>query len=100
MLADNKKEDLAFETNTKKSKKTRKNRDQEKEGTVDINLIKKFNSLKISAPITPEDYEKTLKDLAELRDALVYWGKIIQRQNKIKFIRNARKISAIDEYIS
>jgi hypothetical protein len=100
MLADNKKEDLAFETNTKKSKKTRKNRDQEKEGTVDINLIKKFNSLKISAPITPEDYEKTLKDLAELRDALVYWGKIIQRQNKIKFIRNARKISQVDEYIT
>jgi hypothetical protein len=100
MLADNKKEDLAFETNTKKSKKTRKNRDQEKEGTVDINLIKKFNSLKISAPITPEDYEKTLKDLAELKDALVYWGKIIQRQNKIKFIRNARKISQVDEYIS
>ena len=99
MLADNKREDLVFETNTKKSKKTRKNRDQDKEGTVDINLIKKFNSLKISAPITSEDYEKTLKDLSELRDALVYWGKIIQRQNKIKFIRNARKISQLEEFI-
>lgn len=35
-----------------------------------------------------------------MRTALIYWGKIIQRQNKIKFIRNARKISSIDEYVA
>jgi len=37
--------------------------------------------------------------LDELKDALIYWGKIIQRQNKIKFIRNSRKISSIEEYV-
>lgn len=62
-------------------------------------MIKKFNNLKINAPINETDYEKTIKDLDELKEALIYWGKIIQRQNKIKFIRNARKISSIDEYV-
>jgi len=33
--------------------------------------------LKINAPINDDDYEKTIKDLDELRDALIYWGKII-----------------------
>lgn len=68
-------------------------------GTIDFVLIKKFNNLKINAPINDTDYEKTIKDLDELKEALIYWGKIIQRQNKIKFIRNARKISGIDEYV-
>lgn len=63
-------------------------------------MIKKFNNLKITAPINEADYEQTIKDLDELKDALIYWGKIIQRQNKIKFIRNSRKISSIDEYIA
>lgn len=85
---------------TNKGKKSRKNRDGGQEGSIDFALIKKFNNLKISAPINDDDYERTIKDLAELRDALIYWGKIIQRQNKIKFIRNARKISSIDEYIA
>jgi len=83
-----------------KGKKSRKNRDGGQDGSIDFALIKKFNNLKISAPIKDEDYEKTITDLAELKDALIYWGKIIQRQNKIKFIRNARKISALDEYIA
>jgi hypothetical protein len=66
--------------------------------TVDFVLIKKFSNLKINAPINEADYEKTVKDLDELKEALIYWGKIIQRQNKIKFIRNARKINSIEEY--
>jgi hypothetical protein len=29
---------------------------------------------------------------------LIYWGKIIQRQNKIKFIRSAKRISGEEEF--
>jgi len=54
--------------------------------------------LKISAPLNNEDYERTIKDLDELREALIYWGKITQRQNKIKFIRGAKNISSMEEY--
>jgi len=62
-------------------------------------VIKQFNNLKISAPLNAEDYEKTSEDLKELREALIYWGKIIQRQNKIKFIRNAKKICKEEEFL-
>lgn len=65
---------------------------------IDFTLIKKFNNLKISAPLVVEDFEKTITDLEELRFALVYWGKIIQRQKKIKFIKAAIKISKEEEY--
>ena len=34
-----------------------------------------------------------------MKDALLYWGSIILRQNKIKFIRNSQKIKLIDKYI-
>lgn len=44
------------------------------------------------------DYERTIKDLDELKEALLYWGKIIQRQSKIKYIRNSRKIVSDEEY--
>ena len=54
--------------------------------------------LKLSAPSSAEDYERTLVELDQLRDALVYWGKIIQRQNKIKFIRGTTKLKLIDDY--
>lgn len=54
--------------------------------------------MKISAPLNDEDFEKTHQDLKELKEALVYWGKIIQRQNKIKFIRNSKKIQHEEEY--
>lgn len=90
----------SLKTSLKGGRKQKKNRDGGQDGTIDFALIKKFNNLKIKPPINDEDYEKTISDLNELRDALIYWGKIISRQNKIKFIRNARKISAIDEYIS
>lgn len=35
-----------------------------------------------------------------MKEALIYWGKIVQRQNKIKFIRNSRKISSIEDFVS
>jgi len=63
-------------------------------------LIKNFNNLKISAPLNEEDFEKTKQDLNELRDALIYWGKIIQRQNKIKFIRSAKRIANEEEFVN
>jgi hypothetical protein len=104
VLAPSKEEKLAqMQTalggNKKGGKKNKNKGTDNKDGTIDFVLIKKFNNLKINAPINESDYEKTIKDLDELRDALIYWGKIIQRQNKIKFIRSARKISGIDEYI-
>ena len=61
-------------------------------------MIKKFTELKLSVPSSAEDYERTLVELDQLRDALVYWGKIIQRQNKIKFIRGTTKLKLIDDY--
>lgn len=61
--------------------------DTKEQSTVDFELIKKFNNLKVSAPLNDDDYDRTLKDLDELRNALVYWGKIILRQNKIRFIK-------------
>ena len=45
-----------------------------------------------------EEYQPTIDGLSQLKDALQYWGKIIQRQSKIKFIRSARKISSDPEY--
>lgn len=88
----------ALGTKMKGKKKNKGGNNDTSNGTIDFVLIKKFNILKINAPINEADYEKTVKDLDELKDALIYWGKIIQRQNKIKFIRNARKISSIEEY--
>jgi len=86
-----------------KGKKTKKSGQsgQNADANVDFNLIKKFNNLKISAPFDGlESYERTIKDLDELREALIYWGKIVLRKEKIKFITNARKISSIEEYQS
>jgi hypothetical protein len=40
-------------------------------------MIKKFTELKLSVPSSPADYERTLVELDQLRDALIYWGKII-----------------------
>lgn len=81
-----------------KKGKSGKGQNGPQEGLIDFSLIKKFNNLKISAPLVFEDYEKTIKDLEDLRFALVYWGKIIQRQKKIKFIKAAIKISKEEEY--
>jgi len=81
-----------------KGKKSKKASTFEPEGSIDFIMIKKFNALKLSAPLEGQDFEKTIQDLDELKEALIYWGKIIQRQNKIKYIRNARKISSNEEY--
>lgn len=103
-LAPSKEEKLAqmqsvLGTKNKGKKKNKGGNSVTETGSIDFVLIKKFNNLKINAPINDTDYEKTIKDLDELKEALIYWGKIIQRQNKIKFIRNARKINGIDEYV-
>jgi len=52
----------------------------------------------LNVPTNEEQYEKSISELDQLRDALTYWGKIIQRLSKIKFIRSCRKISAEVEY--
>lgn len=63
-------------------------------------MIKKFNALKISAPLNEEKegYESTINELAQLKEALLYWGKILQRQNKIKYIRSSRKLKSLEQY--
>lgn len=45
--------------------------------SVDFQVIKKFNNLKLSVPMKEEEFLKTIEELDQLRDALVYWGKII-----------------------
>lgn len=67
-------------------------------GVPDFATIKKFSTLKLIAPTKPEDFEKTLKDLGQLRDALCYWGNIMHRLNKIKFIQNSKRLQELDEY--
>jgi len=39
-----------------------------------------------------------VKDLDELHEAMIYWGNIIKRMNKVKFIRNSRKIYSEEIY--
>lgn len=46
-----------------------------------------------------DDFSKTEEDLKELREALIYWGKILQRQNKIKFIRGAKYLRNEENFI-
>ena len=67
-------------------------------GQVEFSIIKKFNNLKTTVPMKDDEYKPTIEGLGQLKDALLYWGKIIQRQSKIKFIRSARKISSDPEY--
>jgi len=85
---------------TGKGKKGKKSNQQKVTETplIDFNLIKKFNSLKISPPLSEDQFQQTIDELNELKNALNYWGKIIQRQNKIKYIRNSRKIKAEEEF--
>lgn len=83
-----------------KGKKGKKSNQQKggDAGVIDFNLIKKFNSLKITAPLNEEQFTATIDELNQLKNALNYWGKIIQRQNKIKHIRNSKKIKDEDEF--
>lgn len=52
----------------------------------------------MSPPTSEEDYPKVKKTLEDLRAALVYWGKITQRQEKLKFIRESPKLMTVDEF--
>ena len=61
-------------------------------------MIKKFNSVKVPAPLNADDLERAIGDLTELRIALIYWGKIILRQNKVKHIRKSANISKEEEF--
>lgn len=47
------------------------------ENQIDFQIIKKFNSLKLTVPIKEEDYPKSIEELDQMRNALVYWGKVI-----------------------
>lgn len=62
-------------------------------------MINRFSDLKIAPPLGSDDsYDNTVTTLQELREALIYWGKILQRQKKIKHIRNSRKLKSLDDY--
>jgi len=68
-----------FQGLMKKGKKGKKGGDQQNAGenNIDFQIIKKFNSLKLTVPMKEEDYTKSIEELNQMRDALVYWGKII-----------------------
>jgi len=94
------KEDGAlFQTTNKKKKQKKTVQDGPAEGNkVDIGIIKKFTDLKTTVPMKDEDFKLTIDSLGELKDALLYWGKIIQRQSKIKHIRTSRKLQNDPDY--
>lgn len=71
---------------------------EQQSGVPDFATIKKFSTLKLIAPTKQEDFEKTLKELGQLKDALCYWGNIMYRLNKIKFIQNSKRLQEVDEY--
>jgi hypothetical protein len=81
-LAPSKEEKLAASVMSnlvKKGKKSNKKATEGKtnENQIDFQIIKKFNNLKLSVPMKSEDYPKTIEELDQLREALVYWGKIM-----------------------
>ena len=83
----------------KKTNKKINNEQKDQSINIDYTIIKKFSSLKLSPPLGDEEYESKIKELQQLKEALLYWGSIILRQNKIKFIRNSLKIKSIEKYI-
>jgi len=90
---------LNLKSNKGKKKKAGNSASAQPNSVIDFQTIKKFNDLKITAPLAEEDFERASKDLDELVEALIYWGNIIQRQNKIRFIKNSRKISSDEDYM-
>lgn len=85
---------------TNKGKKGKKNAGAGADagGQVDFAMIKRFTNLKIPAPLADDSHDATILTLKELREALIYWGKILQRQKKIKHIRSSRKLKSLEEY--
>jgi len=76
--ADSKQESLFSTAKGKKGKgKQQKKNQDSNESTIDFNIIKKFSNLKLTVPIKETDFTKTIEDLDQLRDALIYLGKII-----------------------
>lgn len=82
----------------KKGKKNNAGAGADAGGQVDFAMIKQFTSLKVSPPLGDDSYETTVAALKELSDALDYWGKILQRQKKIRHIRTSRKLKSLEEY--
>jgi len=85
---------------SKKGKKAKKRTGAEgqKDGATDFVLIRRFNSLKLTPPLDDEGLEGAVRDLDELRAALVYWGGIILRQNKIRFIKASKRLGGEEEF--
>ena len=49
-------------------------------GQIDFAMINRFSILKIAPPMGSDDsFDNTITTLQELREALIYWGKILQR---------------------
>lgn len=80
-----------------KVQKTKKNVDKDV-NSLDFQTIKQFSNLQLSAPITTEDFERSIKEINQLRDCIIYWGQIQQRIRKFKFIRDSKKLIHEEEY--
>jgi hypothetical protein len=52
----------------------------------------------LSAPITPQDFEKSVKEINKLRECFIYWGQVQQRIRKFKLIRDSNKIKLEEEF--
>jgi hypothetical protein len=52
----------------------------------------------LSAPITPADFEKAVKEINQLRECFIYWGLVQQRIKKFKLIRDSNKIKLEEEF--
>jgi len=81
MMAPSKQEKETSQFESLKGKKGKKAKKQEtkEEAFIDFTIIKRFGQLKIKAPLSLDDLERSMQDLDELKEALIYWGKIIQR---------------------
>ena len=95
-------ESVGFVGSKGKGKKGKKNAaaapGTDASGQLDFAMIKRFTNLKIPAPLADDSLDATILTLQELKEALIYWGKILQRQKKIKHIRSSRKLKSLDDY--
>ena len=70
-----------------------------KSDQLDFSTIRKFGTIKIEPPSSKDQFDEKIKDLVELKDALVYWGDIVKRQRLIKFISGTKKLQELEEYV-
>lgn len=54
---------------------------------LDIGMIKKFNGLRVTAPLYKPDLAKAVADLKELREALQEKGDLERKETKARFMR-------------